>query len=256
MLHCDGETLALVALGDPLADDERRHLAVCARCQTELDQNRAVVASGRRVEPADEPTDPPPALWSAISQELGLTAGLAPFVPDDEDGRERSEVIALAEYRQRLRTGRRRTVWIAAAAAVVGIALGAVSVTATTATDAGTVIAESRLAVVPIDAGGSNLAGPGLAGTARIIDTDGQDFAEVDARGLPNVDGYYEVWLIKSDLSGMISLGALTSGSQGRFAIPVGTDLSVYTIVDVSLEHLDGDPAHSKESLLRGSLNA
>ncbi len=54
----------------------------------------------------------------------------------------------------------------------------------------------------------------------------------------------------------MISLGALTAGSQGRFTIPAGTDLSVYTIVDVSVEPLDGDPAHSKESLLRGTLDA
>jgi anti-sigma-K factor RskA len=53
----------------------------------------------------------------------------------------------------------------------------------------------------------------------------------------------------------MIALGALTSGSQGRFTIPPGTNLAQYTIVDVSVESFDGDPAHSKQSMLRGTLD-
>lgn len=256
MLHCDAETLALVALGDPLDDDERRHLAMCARCQSELDQNRAVVATGRRVEPADAPQEPPAAVWDAIASELELDAEVRPFVPDADDRAERAEVIALAARRQQRQANRRRTTWFAAAASVVGIALGAVGASALTSEPTGTLIAESQLSVVPVDDGGSTLADDGLSGTARVVDSEGQDFAEVDARGLPAVDGYYEVWLIKSDLSGMISLGALTAGSQGKFTIPAGTDLSQFTIVDVSVESLDGDPTHSKESMLRGIIDA
>jgi hypothetical protein len=133
MLHCDAETLALVALGEPLADDERRHLAECARCQSELDQNRAVVASGRRVEPADDPQEPPDAVWTAISSELGLSPGLSPFVPDDDERAERAEVIALAERRQQRQSSRRRASWIAAAASVAGIAVGALGASALSA---------------------------------------------------------------------------------------------------------------------------
>ncbi len=256
MLHCDAETLALVALGDPLDDDERRHLGVCARCQSELDQNRAVVTTGRRVEPADAPQEPPAAVWAAVSSELGLASDLRPFVPDADDQAERAGVIALAERRQQRQANRRRTTRFAAAASVVGVALGALGATALTSEPAGTVIAQSELTAVPIDAGGSLLTPANATGTTRIVDSDGQDYAEVDARGLPDVDGYYEVWLIRSDLSGMLSLGALTAGSQGRFAIPAGTDLTEFTIVDVSVESLDGDPTHSKQSLLRGTIQA
>lgn len=257
MLHCDAETLALVALGEPLADDERRHLRECVRCQTELDQNKAVVATGRSVTRADRPVEPPPTVWAAISQELGFSADVAPFIPDGSDTAERGQVVALARYRQRERATKRRASWLAAAAAVVGIALGAVGASMIGQQEAaGTLIAESALSAVPIDAGGSPLVTASMSGTARIVDTDGQDYVEVDARGLPEVDGYYEVWLIRSDLSGMISLGALTAGSQGRFVIPPGTDLSAFTIIDVSVEPLNGDPTHSKESVLRGTLSA
>lgn len=256
MLHCDAETLALVALGEPLADDERRHLRQCPRCQTELDQNKAVVATGRSVTPQDRPTEPPPAVWSAISRELGLSAAVTPFVPDETDDVERGQVIELARHRKRERDTKRRASWFAAAAAVAGIALGAVGATALDQQqDPSTVIAQSELTGVPADAGGSPLVNASMSGTARIVDTDGQDYAEVDARGLPPIDGYYEVWLIRSDLSGMISLGALTAGSQGRFVIPPGTDLASFTILDVSVEPFNGDPTHSKQSVLRGTIS-
>ncbi len=166
MLHCDADTLALVSLGEPAADDERRHLASCVRCQSELDQNKAVVASGRSVVAEDAPTEPPPQVWQAISSELGLRPDLVPFVPEPGDRSERAEVIALAEYRQRRRAERRRTTWVGVAASAVGIALGGVAMTAITAEDPGTVIAESRLSVVPIDAGGSPSAPDDVSGTA------------------------------------------------------------------------------------------
>jgi len=256
MLHCDDETLALVALGDSLADDERRHLRDCVRCQTALDQNKALVSTGRQIGPDDWPSEPGPQVWDSIAAELGLGADVAPFVPDDADVVERAKVIALADRRRGARRSRRHTALAAVAASVAGIAVGALGVAAVSTDPAATVVAESQLTVVPIDAGGSELSGADVSGEARIVDTDGQDFAEVDASGMPAVDGYYEVWLIKSDLSGMISLGALTAGSQGKFTIPAGTDLTEYTIVDISVESLDGDPLHSRESLLRGSIDA
>ena len=76
----------------------------------------------------------------------------------------------------------------------------------------------------------------------------------VDVSDLSTGDGFYEVWLIDPETFQMIGLGALTD-SAGRFPIPEGLDLSRYTVVDISLEPLDGDPVHSTDSVVRGELS-
>jgi hypothetical protein len=50
-----------------------------------------------------------------------------------------------------------------------------------------------------------------------------------------------------------VALGVLEIGS-GRFPVPAGVDLAAYGTVDVSREPLDGDPAHSTDSVARGAL--
>lgn len=64
--------------------------------------------------------------------------------------------------------------------------------------------------------------------------------------------GYQEVWLIAPDLSRLVSLGILTADS-GTFPLPAGLDLAEFPIVDVSDEPLDGNPAHSSVSIVRGT---
>ena len=64
-----------------------------------------------------------------------------------------------------------------------------------------------------------------------------------------------EVWLIKADASGLISIGFL-DGDTGTFTIPDGVNLSEYPLVDVSAEPADGNPAHSGNSIVRGELRA
>ena len=68
-------------------------------------------------------------------------------------------------------------------------------------------------------------------------------------------DGFREVWLLRPDVSGLVSLRTLT-GSSGRFDLPAGLDLDEFSVVDVSLEQFDGDPAHSGDSIVRGALEA
>ena len=68
-------------------------------------------------------------------------------------------------------------------------------------------------------------------------------------------DGFREVWLLKPDVSGLVSLGTL-AGSSGRFDLPAGLDLDQFSVVDVSEEQFDGDPAHSGDSIVRGPLEA
>ncbi|TFB96030.1 MULTISPECIES: anti-sigma factor domain-containing protein [unclassified Cryobacterium] len=64
-----------------------------------------------------------------------------------------------------------------------------------------------------------------------------------------------EVWLIKADASGLISIGLL-DGNIGHFDIPDGVDLAQYPLVDVSAEPDNGNPAHSGNSIVRGELHA
>ena len=78
----------------------------------------------------------------------------------------------------------------------------------------------------------------------------------VDASNLPRpVDGYYEVWLMGEN-NELVSLGVLDERKQGSFRVPDGVDPSRYPYVDVSLEPLDGNPAHSGDSLVRGRVSA
>ena len=50
----------------------------------------------------------------------------------------------------------------------------------------------------------------------------------------------------------MQSLGAL-DGADG-FAVPAGLKITDFPLVDVSIEPIDGNPAHSSKSVLRGRL--
>ena len=54
--------------------------------------------------------------------------------------------------------------------------------------------------------------------------------------------------------SGEDALAGLLEGSEGTFPLPAGVDLSEYSVVDVSREPSDGDPAHSGDSIVRGAL--
>ena len=53
----------------------------------------------------------------------------------------------------------------------------------------------------------------------------------------------------------MIAIGVMDQDSES-FPIPASVDLDTYTSVDISLEPLDGNPAHSATSLARGELTS
>ncbi|MFC5930839.1 anti-sigma factor [Cryobacterium melibiosiphilum] len=69
----------------------------------------------------------------------------------------------------------------------------------------------------------------------------------------PGDEPLREVWLLTPDASGLVSLGLLT-GDTGRFVVPDAVDLAEFSVVDVSAEASDGDPAHSGDSIVRGEL--
>jgi anti-sigma-K factor RskA len=93
-------------------------------------------------------------------------------------------------------------------------------------------------------------------GEATVLDSADGKVIRVDARSLPANDGFYEVWLLDSDATKLVALGALPAGSIGTFTVPPGLSIADFPLVDISLESYDGDPSHSKKSLMRGELQA
>ncbi len=237
--HSDPEDLALSALGGAgptTAHGSDAHLADCPRCQSELDQLRAVVAAVRRVGPEDYPAAPPPAVWEAFLGELVLSDVAA---PGDQ----------LADRRARQgRRSRLPAVGVAAAAGLVaGVVAGAGG--AVLVRDEGdgspAVVASARLEPVVGTVGAGTVTVRGAAGSRVLV---------LAVEGLAPGKGLHEVWLLADDGRRLVSLGLL-DGSDARLAVPAELDLRQFSVVDVSVERADGNPAHSGDSVLRGRLS-
>ena len=241
MPHCDPETLALWALGETPTGSasDKLHLSGCARCQSELDQLRAVVTTARSAEADDVPAPPARAVWDAIAADLVLQDRSVPA------GAASPDEVAKTQPEQRRP---RRGVWlVAAAAAAVGVLAGAVVVNAANQTPEPTVLASAVLD--PLNVADAD-------GVAKLTEQGTSRNLTVDVRGLPATDGFYEVWLLDESAEKLVSLGTLGAGDTGVFPVPADLDVAQFPVVDVSREPLDGNPAHSKDSVVRGTLIA
>ena len=243
--HVDSETLALLALGEPVPDDVTSHVAGCDRCGREVESLRPVVAVGRALQPEDLVTTAPPAhVWERIAAETG--AGGAPSAPKATLVRPRPRAGRGEAARERPAppTANRRLAWVLAAA-VIGAVVGAAGILGWQSLHSGgpRIVASATLRPLPTKQG---------TGTAEVEDVNDQRELAVRVTAPPARHAYLEVWLM-SDPQHLVSLGTLQS-SSGRFTLPAGLDLSKYKIVDVSVEPYDGNPAHSTDSLVRGSL--
>lgn len=236
MSHIDPDVAALIALGEPVADDaERAHLAECAVCADEVASLARTVSVGRSAGGDAALLAPPARVWDAISSELGFAESSAPApgpaapqhaVPRGSRPRRRL-VLAL----------------VGAAAAVVIVAGVWTSVNLLTPRPA--IVAEASLDGFP--------AWRGAAGEAVLEKVDGHRRVVVTLDASVPAEGYREVWLIASDGSALVSLGVL-DGANGEFAVPDDVDLSRFTLVDISQEETGGDPGHSGDSIVRGEL--
>ncbi|GEA85949.1 anti-sigma factor [Cellulomonas gelida] len=277
--HVDDDVLALLALGeDAGTPDERAHLALCERCAGEVAALSEVVGLARAAD--TEMVAPGPQVWERIAAELELTpaapatgahaAPLAgpgpgpvvgepgpvvgepgPVVGESEAGPGTSEAVVGEPDAVVVPLTRRRRVawgWIAGAAAA-GVVIGGVGVGWVQSRDdrAQTVVATATLEPLP----GWSAEGSATVQVAR----DGTRTLVVDVAEDTAPDGFREVWLLTPDVSGLVSVGTL-AGSSGRFDLPAGLDLDEFSVVDVSQEPFDGNPAHSGDSIVRGALTA
>jgi hypothetical protein len=256
-MHVDHDDLALLAIGEGSAAD-RAHVARCGACRTEvasLSAVRELVLAGGPV------TDTPPArVWAGIEQALAgsadplssgdpsavtVTEQPGPDGPRDEVGERRRRRAAESGSRQGRRTGASGLGLVAAAAAGalvtwVGLSLG----------DTGPDTDDLVVASAQLDALDDTV----QPASAQIVERDGERLLVVDASELPQVeDGYLEVWLLKPDASGMVTVGLLQAG-QTEFVLPADLSTDTFPVVDVSVEHYDGDPTHSGNSLWRGAV--
>ena len=270
MQHLDPESLSLLALGEELGDDAADHLRSCASCAAEYKGLRRAVLAAKSGPEATALESPGPQVWAGIHSALGLSTAVAadplgsptalgrPPAPSPATGsvpppRASGSVTALPAREDRARRRqepgggsgwlRSPRMWLAAAAAVALLGAG-VFWSVQQNQPAVTPLAQAELA--PVDQHSAT-------GSARIVEAkDGQRTLEVRVDKVEAL-GYQEVWLIAPDLSRLVSLGVMPSES-GSFAVPAGLDLGEFPIVDVSDEPVDGNPAHSSVSIVRGTL--
>jgi hypothetical protein len=255
MDHIEPDELAVLALDGREPDGAARaHLDGCAECLAEYDALVRTVALGRGGH--DEELEPPPSsVWAGIHGELRLAPELAADPLATPQGRAPTTDDGV---RPVVPIGTRRRAWLPIAVAAgaggilagigLGVALGGLG------GDGGS----------PSPAPAAVLASADLAAFPGWDDATGHATVEEDADGVRSIvvdldaavpaGDVREVWLIRSDASGLVSLGLL-EGESGRFVVPDGIDLGEFTLVDVSAEPVDGDPAHSGDSIVRGELS-
>ena len=210
-------------------------LALFATLRTLTDEDRTLVA-------------PPPGLWDRIAAECAAeepaspTATGASTAASFDDGTGQSATV------RRLRSPAWR-ILVGAAAAIVALAGGFLALSNGSDDDGQRIVAKAELS-----SDGLDTAPAGKTGEAEVLEKGSNEIIKVDVGDLSAASGeYLEVWLIKADLSGLVSLGAIRA--DGTYQLPDGLSLSDYPIVDVSTEPHDGNPDHSGLSLLRGELS-
>lgn len=233
--HPDHDTLLDAALvPDPEVED---HARTCAVCRGELEDLRGLVADARDTSVLPV-APPPPEVWDAVAAELAADAP----APGPDPG----EPVVVELHPGRGPRPRRRLWPVAAAAAVVlAVGAGAVGWVVGSRQGGGAELASTQLLALDTQA---------VHGSARVSEVDDRRVLEVATDGVAQPDdGFLEVWLLDESASRLVPLGVL-DGSRGSFALPADLDLGEFPVVDISDEPLDGDPAHSGDSLVRGTL--
>jgi anti-sigma-K factor RskA len=277
MPHLDPEELSLLALYGWEDADSREHLRVCPACASDYAALRRTVDAVRTTPDTSSLSTPGPQVWAGIHRELGLSPSLQedPLAaarqdaagPVDDTARaarphggaaraatpeaERQGPVPPPDaanarvYPRRNRAWWQRTgTWVAAAAAAVLVAVG--GIWTLNRPPQPQPLAEAQL---------TPLAEFSASGSARVVQRqDGARTLEVTL-DKDEAQGYQEVWLIAPDLSRLVSLGVMHADS-GTFQVPAGLELADYPIVDVSDEPVDGNPAHSSVSIVRGTLTS
>lgn len=181
-------------------------------------------------EPAPTIEEPPAHLWDGIEAELGLSSPPSPDRPDPTGSVSRRGLLA---------------------GIAGGVAAGALAGGAATwlmRRDDLPREVETEVELAPLE----DL--DDVRGRARLVREGSALFLDIrlDAE-VSNPDGYIEVWLINEDLTRMITVGTFPPGQEVRLQLDPELIAQHYTIVDLSYEPYDDDPAHSGVTILRST---
>jgi hypothetical protein len=264
--HLDEELLAQWALeGSDPEPEAAEHLATCPDCQATFAELRALTAD---LHQTPDLATPAGHVWDRIASDLDLApaavsagprpGGTGPTGAGGDQtgptqvragapgGDQPGTAHAGGDEGRRRRYGRGVLALAAGVAAILGIGIGLGTATFLDRDDPSPTpppVAVVRLEPLPGKTGG---------GTADLIQSGNE--LQVSVTGLEASTGYYELWLINSDGERMVSLGVLDPTEGGTFRIPDNATSEGYRIVDISLEPNDGNPAHSRDSVVRGTL--
>ena len=245
MAHLNPDRLADSALGidDPLTAAEQNHLVSCAECREELGELSRIADLGRQPEHVAPQLVPTDAIWQSVQAELAGQANAATTTETSAEPPPSPPTIA-----EQRRTPRRRSWFVVAAAAVLGLIIGA-GITTVAVRDRAEVTSSTALEALPGQTG---------QGTAELLRDGGRPELRVQIDAPPSPDRYREVWLINTDGQRMYPLGVLPDDGRATYPLPpaLAGQLEGFNIVDVSIEPYDGNPAHSRESQVRGILPA
>ena len=218
-------------LGELPADEARRFEAALAEdpeLQAEIARLRPVVGRLEALEPA---------AWEADEAVPALPP--LPADPAREPARRPFWRRPLV-----LRPG------LAAGFAVVLLALGVGVGLLVGDRDDGAGAGGREVALAPVEPLGGS-----ASGTATFASRDGN--AKVRLTGLPpSRNGeFYELWLVNTP-DDLVALGSFKVPESGQIdvTVPVPGDPDRFAAIDVSVEPGDGNPAHSKRSVLRAPL--
>ena len=111
---------------------------------------------------------------------------------------------------------------------------------------------DNVVAAVPLSNEGLSPLGSDSSGKAKIVERGASFLLRLDVTRPPQEpESYIEVWLIDSQVKGMVSLGPFRG--NGDYPIPSSVDPAKYPIVDISIEPSDGVPdAQRGQHLARG----
>jgi Anti-sigma-K factor rskA len=159
----------------------------------------------------------------------------------------RPDKVARAGAHAKAKQQRRRPVgrgWIAAAAVVVGVAAGVGGEYLVNHHSTSSSVAVHVVHLAPFDIGTT-------PGTAKII---GDSRITIGATSLPSVGTtkFYQAWLTNAARTELLSLGPLGPDGAGSYRLPAHL-INTYSAIEVSVQQVNGNPAFSGVSVLRGS---